>query len=241
VEISAHLDYLASEGSQLAQAARSAGLSDPVPGCPDWTVRDLAAHVGEVHRWAAAIVTHAVAKPSALPEGAVEAAPGDAELVDWYAAGHAALVDTLRAAPADLSCFTFLPAPSPLAFWARRQAHETAIHRADAFAAAGQPVDFDDALALDGIDEVLHGFATRPRVFEPGTLTIATPDGTPWLITFSADGLTTTAWTGAAADASVSGSPSEVYLWLWNRPSTVTVEGSQEVADRWKQLQVRWS
>ena len=30
-----------------------------------------------------------------------------------------------------MRCFAFLPAPSPLAFWARRQAHETGIHRAD--------------------------------------------------------------------------------------------------------------
>ena len=43
----------------------------------------------------------------------------------------------LRSAPADLDCFTFLPAESARHFWARRQAHETAIHRVDAENAAG--------------------------------------------------------------------------------------------------------
>lgn len=38
-----------------------------------------------------------------------------------------------------VDCWTFLDAPSPLAFWARRQAHETAIHRADAQLAADGP------------------------------------------------------------------------------------------------------
>ena len=42
--------------------------------------------------------------------------------------------------PTTCECWTFLPAPSPRAMWARRQAHETAIHRVDAQLAAGLPV-----------------------------------------------------------------------------------------------------
>ncbi len=34
--------------------ARKAGLDAPVPTAPDWTVRDLIAHQGMVHRWAVA-------------------------------------------------------------------------------------------------------------------------------------------------------------------------------------------
>src|SRR5207253_4063893 len=55
--------------------------------------------------------------------------PADAALLAWFRDGHAALVGTLESAPPDLKCFTFLPAPSALAFWARRQAHETGIHQ----------------------------------------------------------------------------------------------------------------
>ncbi|MER6443505.1 hypothetical protein ABT275_45720 [Streptomyces sp. NPDC001185] len=41
-----------------------------------------------------------------------------------------------------MTCWTFNPArvPSPLAFWTRRQAHETAVHRYDAEAATGRPL-----------------------------------------------------------------------------------------------------
>ena len=46
--------------------------------------------------------------------------PDDGELVDWYVAGHSALVEALATAPTDLQCWSFLAAPSPLAFWARR-------------------------------------------------------------------------------------------------------------------------
>ena len=61
----------------------------------------------------------------------------DPELLAWFRAGHASLAETLTEADPALVCATFMAAPSPLAFWARRQAHETAIHRADAEIAAG--------------------------------------------------------------------------------------------------------
>ena len=37
----------------------------------------------------------------------------------------------------DLECWHFFDAPTPIAFWARRQAHETAIHRADVQSCTG--------------------------------------------------------------------------------------------------------
>src|SRR5204862_2895326 len=77
--------------------------------------------------------------------------------------GHAALVTALEAAPEDLACWTFLPAPSPRAFWARRQAHETAIHLADAWSASGESASFSPAFAADGVDELLYGFGGRRR------------------------------------------------------------------------------
>src|SRR5260370_27003394 len=67
--------------------------------------------------------------------------PADDVLLDWFRDGHASLVRALAAADPDLKCWTFMAAPSPLVFWARRQSHETAIHRVDtqqAAAAAGE-------------------------------------------------------------------------------------------------------
>ncbi len=154
-----------------------------------------------------------------------------------------ALVQTLRDAPGDLACFTFLPAPSPLAFWARRQAHETAIHRGDAQAACRAAGSFDPALALDGIDEILTGFAARPRALAPGTLRIEPAGDAPWLATLGPRGVTASRAQGqdTPADVTVRGSAADIYLWLWNRPAAVTVTGEAAVADRWQQIRVRWS
>jgi MDMPI C-terminal domain len=59
-----------------------------------------------------------------------------------------------------------MAAPSPLAFWARRQAHETAIHRADADIAAAVTPAYPAEFAADGIDELITGFGAR-RKYQP--------------------------------------------------------------------------
>ncbi|MBD9728961.1 maleylpyruvate isomerase family mycothiol-dependent enzyme [Streptomyces caniscabiei] len=186
METAEHIRALDEEGRLLATAARKAGTDAEVPTCPAWRVRDLVRHTGAVHRWATALVAEGHPVPRPLPDGPEEL-DGDA-LLTWFEDGHGRLLDTLRAAPADLDCWTFLPAPSPRAFWARRQAHETAVHRADAESAlagasgtlattpASGPTsglltgltsdfapDFAPDFAVDGIDELLLGFHARPR------------------------------------------------------------------------------
>jgi uncharacterized protein (TIGR03083 family) len=242
MEIGAHIDALEHEGKRLASAATAASLTDPVPGCPDWVVRDLLSHIGYVHRWAAAIVAGRLDGATGDADEAVGPVPGESGLLDWYVEGHAALVETLRSAPFDLECFTFLPAPSPLAFWARRQALETAVHGADAAAAAGRPIDFADELAHDGIEETLLGFGARPRAFEPGSIRLQPGGGPAWRIDLGEEGALASREAGDGhCDVTVSGTPTQVYLWLWNRPATVEITGDPTVADRWKQVRVRWS
>jgi uncharacterized protein (TIGR03083 family) len=189
VEISAHIDALARDGALLADAAEAAGLRAVIPGCPGWQVRDLVRHQAYVHDWAARHVRDR--SPELIDDGITESGilgrgPADADLIAAYRDGHAALVATLRDADPDLECATFMPAPSPLAFWARRQAHETAIHRYDAQSAAvagpPRPADaFDPAFAADGVDELIMGFAARRR-YRPrdgsggGSLTVCAHD-----------------------------------------------------------------
>ena len=139
-DVRGYIAALGREGELLAAVAERAGMGAAVPSCPGWAVRDLLKHTGYVHRWATGFVADGLGRPS---DGASEAeilsqGPGDAELPGWFRDGHAALVRALSEAPPDLDCWAFLAAPSPLAFWARRQAHETAIHRVDAEQAAGR-------------------------------------------------------------------------------------------------------
>ena len=129
---------------------------------PDQSLRDLVHHVGGIHRWATTTIRDARTEryDTTLRE-VVGEWPDDADLVDWFRSGHAALVQTLRDADPELECWSFFAAPTPLAFWARRQTHETAIHRADAQSAGGAITPYALELAADGIDEILFGFAAR--------------------------------------------------------------------------------
>ena len=48
----------------LAGLVDGADLTVRVPTCPDWTLRQLATHVGRAHRWAAEIVGTRSERPS---------------------------------------------------------------------------------------------------------------------------------------------------------------------------------
>ncbi|MBO0866091.1 MAG: maleylpyruvate isomerase family mycothiol-dependent enzyme, partial [Mycobacterium sp.] len=245
MDASALIEALSAEGPRLLGAATRAGWDAPVPGV-DWDVRDLVVHTGGVQRWATTVVSGGSDEDVKAANSRVGAGPADDQLPDWFAAGHAALVDTLRAAPDDLDVFTFLPAPSPRQFWARRQAHETAVHRADAQTSLGSvdplPVEF----AQDGIAEMLHGFAARRRhaIPQPGIVLLQPTDaGAAWRVVFGG-GSTRAERAGSdcPADSVVGGTSSDLYLWLWNRPAArVEVHGDAELAGLWrKAVRVTW-
>jgi uncharacterized protein (TIGR03083 family) len=245
MDVVALVEHLSEHGDRLAEAADRAGWDAPVPGT-DWTVRQLVTHLGGVHRWAADIVDAARTDPDTPAGQAVGTGPPDDELLEWFQNGHAALVQTLRDAPADLECFTFLPADSCLHFWARRQAHETAVHRVDAEGAAGGPVaSFDATFAQDGMTEILGGFARR-RSNAPnraGTVGLDAADGPSWLITLGGERIECGESEDLlGTDVTIRGLSSDLYLWLWNRPSEAVVDGDQEIAAVWAQsVRVRWS
>ncbi|GAA3441655.1 hypothetical protein Pve01_30130 [Planomonospora venezuelensis] len=265
------MSALRDAGLRLAEAAALAGPDAPVPTCPGWRVRDLLGHTGGVHRWAAAHVAAARAEPFTDGEQAqFFTAPGDDGLLDWFRAGHAALVRTLEEADPSVTCWTFLRAPTPLAFWARRQAHETTVHRIDAESAAagvlppgapggtvpgrtapggaggGAPVD--PALAADGVDELFDGFLARRRgrlvADPPVSLAVrATDRPTAWTIRVEPGGRTITP--GAHdADCVVSGPAAGLYLLLWNRADAegLDVRGDRDVLALWREkAAITWS
>jgi uncharacterized protein (TIGR03083 family) len=208
-------------------------------------VRDLVRHTGGVHRWAADIVSSASRDLDTEAGRAVGTGPPDDELLDWFLAGHAALVTALSEAPADLDAAAFLPAGSPLEFWARRQAHETAIHRVDAQGAGGGGEDaFDAEFAQDGIREIVQGFARRRSnaIAQPATLALAASDGPDWTLTFGGERIVAEPRPADAPTVIVRGSSSDLYRWLWNRPSPVEVFGESAVAQLWRDtVKVTWS
>jgi len=200
----------------------------PVPTCPDWTLRHLATHIGRVHRWAAEIVTtRATDRISfdSVPDGRYPAAVADRAA--WIRAGAARVIEAIKAAE-DEPVWTF-GRLAPASFWARRQAHETAMHRVDAQLSVGRMVELDPDLATDGIDEWLE-MVTRYRgrdgvtqALPPGTALHLLANGqdgdeasAEWVIRRAGEGLSLQRGPGVA-DVSVSGPADRLLLALVRR------------------------
>jgi uncharacterized protein (TIGR03083 family) len=243
MEIAEHLAALTAEGTLLAAAADRIDHEAQVPGCPAWQVGDVVRHTGLVHRWAAAAVLDGGRDASRYPDDDGSGLSG-AELVDWFRAGHDALVRTLSSADPDVQTFTFLPAPSPLAFWARRQTHETGIHRADVESGGGPITPFDRAEALDGIDELVGGFAARRgKDRRPvGSLGVLPTDSDRgWLVRPGSEPDRDAA-AAVGADCVLRGTASDLHLLLWNRPAgEVETSGDPAALAGWREgIRVRW-
>src|ERR1700683_3141610 len=124
-------DEIEASTETLAGLVHGADLTRQVPTCPEWTLRQLATHVGRAHRWAAEITSTRSAEfiPfRQVPDGRI---PDDPALhASWLRAGAAQVIAAVReAGPDPVWAFTGL---RPASFWARRMAHETAVHAADA-------------------------------------------------------------------------------------------------------------
>ncbi|MFI6279494.1 maleylpyruvate isomerase family mycothiol-dependent enzyme [Streptomyces sp. NPDC050988] len=135
-----------------------ADLGATVPTCPDWTLRQLAVHVGEAHRWAEHIVRTRATKSVPIEDVADVGGPeGDdpAALDAWLAEGAERAAETFRAAGVDTAAWSWAWEHTA-GFWARRMTHETVVHRADAAIAAGVTYEVAPEFAADAIDEWLQ-------------------------------------------------------------------------------------
>jgi uncharacterized protein (TIGR03083 family) len=249
MDIAAHVAVLERDGKALAAAADEAGPDAEVRACPGWRIRDLLHHLGGVHRWAASYVATGREQPwSDEEEKAFFPTVDDAALVDWYRAGHREVVAALRAGSVDTTCWSFLEAPSPLAFWARRQAHETAIHRTDAESAVGAVPRWDPAFAADGVDELLCGFfgrrGGRLRADPPVSLCVVAGDAdAAWHVRVLPD-RRVVAHGRADADLTVTGDANDLYLMLWNRGGTerLTLDGDARALEVWRaHARITWA
>jgi uncharacterized protein (TIGR03083 family) len=224
-------------------------LERPVPTCPGWTFRQLATHVGRGHRWAAQIVATRAATPIPMREVADGKLPQDPALhASWLNAGADQVIDAVTAAGSD-PVWT-LAGIGPAGFWARRRAHEAAVHLADAQLAAGLDVDLAPESAADGVDEWLARIAGGPAGEQAPDLRgdgqslhfHATDPGLPgtgeWLVTRTPSGVTVARGHGKA-DVAVRGPAASLLLILTRRlpPSDPAIEilGEQELLTHWLQ------
>ena len=229
LSVAEHLEGLRAAMVAFSRYADEAGVDAAVPTCPGWTVRDLIAHQGMVHRWSAACLRlEQVDEPEAWER---EGRTVD-DAVGWLEDGAIELVETIVKAPEDVPAVVFLKEPpAPKAFWARRQCHETTMHAVDAMSAAlgrypaPDETGISPELAADGIEELLVGFLqrskTRLRPEVAGTQVVA-PDGGDWFsLSLGPDAAPrTTRHSGEPVqpgDWTLTGRAVDVYLQLWNR------------------------
>ncbi len=155
--------------------------------------------------------------------------PADwAELVDWWDAQRTTMVDGM-ADPEAPAWLPFASYPQLAGSWARRQAHEAAIHRLDAehALALSPPVEFDAEFASDGIDELITMMVPRGdwsnSSFEGTVLVRATDTDRSWTVRLS-PGVPPSPGAGSP-DLTIEGPADAVYRQVWGRPSLAVVTG----------------
>jgi uncharacterized protein (TIGR03083 family) len=209
-------------GNRLSASAEGA-IDEPVPTCPGWTVRDLVRHVAEVYEHKIAC-TEQQRSPDPWPP-----AWPDRDPVEWFRDAHARLLTMFRAhEPTDPSA-TWWPADQTVGFWARRMAHETAIHGVDAELASGLLTPLDAELAVDGIDEILTimlegDWSEEPSAESVGQRVGIVGDDSTWIVTLGATSIEVTRGTADGVSATIGGDPSDIDLWLWGRASDDAIE-----------------
>lgn len=226
-----YLALLAADGEALRAAARD--LDAAVPDCPGWTVRDAVAHTAEVYEHKLACIALAGARPEPWPPEW----PAGRDPVEWYSDAFGRLLDALRGTDPAAPSWTWWPPDQTAGFWVRRMAQETAVHRVDVERASGPAAPVDADLAVDGVDEVLVMMLAGDWSDEvvphlTGTAVVST-GGRSWRVAMAPAEVTVSEPAGEA-EATVSGDPSSVLLWLWGRAAddAVRVDGDRDVARR---------
>ncbi|MGD9486133.1 maleylpyruvate isomerase family mycothiol-dependent enzyme [Streptomyces sp. TRM70308] len=249
-----YCDELLTQTRALCAVLTTADLGRTVPTCPDWTLAQLAEHVGQAQRWAAHLVrTRATADVDEedIPDYAAPAHTDAEALSAWLADAADEASAALLAAGPGTEVWTWWT-QQRTDFWARRMTLETVVHRADACLAAGIPFTVTPEVAVDAVDEWLE-LVCSPALWEykeelrglsaraGESLHLHATDapaeyGAEWTVELGASGL---AWRRGHAKATVAlrGPLTDVLLAFYRRlPLTserVEVLGDRELLEFW--------
>lgn len=224
--------------------ASAHSLDVQVPTCPEWTLFDLAQHLGDGRRsWAATIAAGPVATAKSKTDGAPPA-PRDREgLLTWSAESTQALLDALRAAGPDRGCWTSWAdsqSPQTCGAVARHQLQEIAVHTYDAQLAVGDPQPLPTEVALDGVEEFLFtcNATTVAWPHPPAAIDYRSTEGRSWRLSLSSKGARVARLAGpaqakpaAVAYATIAATANELVLAMYGRIPADALElgGDQEV------------
>ncbi|MGH9917477.1 MAG: maleylpyruvate isomerase family mycothiol-dependent enzyme, partial [Nitrososphaerales archaeon] len=220
-----HVEAIKRETEAIVAALRDDPIDLPVPSCPEWTLGELANHVGEFTGFWTHVLCESTGRPKTpfpdMPSGNPSA------VSDWYKqlAGH--LIGELRATAPDTTIWTWVPDDKSTRFAARRCANELAVHRFDMQLARGRPEPIEAVLAADGIEEIFIMIEARSAPTGQGngeTIHLHGIDrGDEWVLTLTTEGLVVDRH-HAKADLALRGKVSDLELILYQRPTLSNVE-----------------
>ncbi|MFF5082983.1 maleylpyruvate isomerase family mycothiol-dependent enzyme [Actinoplanes sp. NPDC000266] len=233
-------DDLLSQIDERAAALRSALAAAPsrdarVPGCPDWALTDLVAHLGAVHRfWAGAVSMADPSRPPGDDDVTDQLPHGD--LVEWSAVSTELLLSALRGAQPDTPVWAWWAAsgtPLTAGAVARHQVQEAAVHAYDAQETVGKPEPLPAAIAVDGVAEFLSvGLAsTGEWPHRPARIAFSATDGPVYTVDLSPSGVRLDPPAAGDPVATVHGPASDLVLALYGRVpfDTLRVDGDRGV------------
>ncbi len=226
-----YVSWLEIENAVFADACQR-DVTAPVPTCPGWSVLDLVAHHASYQTW----ITHIVAERLVEPRAPAAATVPDGDPIGWYRSIGAGLVAAFRAVPGDTHVWSVTDQASVSA-WARRQASETCVHRWDAQHATGDvdPLTHADDYLSETFDHLLPGLTANFGAPVPeSTIRLRSTDQ-PFTWTSTAN----PARHGpdqqdTPTDVTVTGTTSDLFLALWNRPNRSITTGDHAVLERWR-------
>ena len=227
-----YLQLFAQESQRMAATAAPL-LDADVPTCPGWQVSELLRHTASVYRRVAAVL-----ELGHRPDSWQRFPPAGVDLVQWFEASRRAVFDAMTARMPGTPTWTWYDPWKQVAFWWRRMAYETVLHRVDAELAAGKQITpIEDAFAIDGVDEVLECVlryrGTQCGVRGTGESVLVEADENTWGVSFFPSGVEVTPGL-VEPDVMVRGVACDVFLWLWGRvpDRAVVIEGAESVAER---------
>ncbi|RZQ66047.1 maleylpyruvate isomerase family mycothiol-dependent enzyme [Amycolatopsis suaedae] len=254
----AHFQREAGAFEAAARQAVASGVTTLVPSCPEWSVTDLVAHLGKVHRYVGWVIRERLREqpdPTGIgflglppdisgwprPESEPNRVPVPGAMADWFAEGAAALGGLFRETDPGTAVYTWWHEQT-VAFWIRMQAIEAAVHRWDLEDALGEAGPVDAELAADAIDQHLTVMTPAGRSRSPAPAgagerdRFRQSDGPgDWTVVFDGDEVRVETGPG---DVELSGTASDLMLFLWRRlpPTRLAVTGDRAALERFFQL-----
>ncbi|MFF9403387.1 maleylpyruvate isomerase family mycothiol-dependent enzyme [Streptomyces sp. NPDC014744] len=214
-----HIEATRAVGARVWRMAENR-LDDSVPACPEWRIRDVVHHLGNVASFIHACVEQGAGEPEFTD---AEMLPDD-RLLPWAAKEWDRVLDRLAAADALAAAWNWSTQPHVVSFWPRCLTHEAFVHGWDVADAVGQSLTIPADVAADGVDEILAvhlaAGARDGRLFtRTGRIEVHSTDtGDRWLVELAAATVRTRASTpGEPRDAQIAATAEELYLDLWGR------------------------